>query len=169
RFGEVAHPLGLDDHHLDAGLTQQAHPLPLVAAARLHHRLADAVLLQPRQQLAMALDAVGERRLRARPYRRIDLALGDIDADKPALLCHPPRPFLARSGFEPKQLFGFKEDTAPVPRSTTGFGLWDLRAQMRRRAAAPTAARSHILPNPQDTRDLVSTNSRRIVERRSLD
>ena len=140
-------------------------PALLVAAAGLQHRLADAVLLQPRHQLATALGGVGKRRFRpaiGSPHRSF---LGDIDADKLVLLCHPPAPFLARSGFEPVQLFGFKEDTAPVPRSATGFGLRDLRAQMRRRAAASTAARSHILPKRPDTRDLLSAISRKSLRK----
>ena len=50
RPGEVADPLGIDDHHLEARLAQQPGPAPLVAAAGLHHSLADAMLAQPRHQ-----------------------------------------------------------------------------------------------------------------------
>lgn len=111
RPGEVADPLGVDDQHFQAGLTQQCRPAPLVAATGFHHGLANSVLAQPIRQLSSSLRVVGKRRFRTgRPYRCIDLSLGDVEADKRAVLCHPPLPSLLGSGSTAHATVRVKED-----------------------------------------------------------
>src|SRR4029077_19345048 len=144
------------------GPAQQPRPALLIATAGLHHRFANAVLVQPGQQLATPLGAVGKRRFRAKPYRRIDLPFGNIDADNRAVLCHPPAPFLARAGSRPMQLFGFRKtpDLSLAPLQASRLG--DLRAQIWRRAAVGSSrpfahsakADVHKRPCPLRTRPL---------------
>src|SRR6266851_4330924 len=99
RFGEIAHPLGIDDAYRNPRLAQRLGPTALVAAAGLHHRQPDPVVAQPGDQLLLA-----RRRARLRQPQlqranaRLGLQLGNINADNPARLWHPPTPFLARPG-----------------------------------------------------------------------
>jgi hypothetical protein len=111
RSGEAAHPLGIGDSDLDADLAQRLGPVPFVAAARLHGRLADLVLAKPGNQLAPPLFVTGERLpLRQRANARIHLVLGHIDTDdNESVLCHHPRPSLLGSGSKPMQLFGLRK------------------------------------------------------------
>src|SRR6185437_2869627 len=55
RAGEAAHLLRVDDADLEAGLAQRLGPVLLVAAGRLHGRLADLVLAKAGDQLAPSL------------------------------------------------------------------------------------------------------------------
>jgi len=137
RSGEVAHPFRIDDPNLDPGVTQRLGPLALVAAARLHHRLADLVPAQPRGQLAPAFRRACKRALqRRRANANIHLVLGDVDPrDNEFILCHHPAPFLARSGLEAHATVRVEEDTGSVPRSPTGSTAFEHdRAQIQRRA-----------------------------------
>ncbi len=65
------------------------------------------------------------------------------------LFCAILRLLPCSSGLEAHPTVRVKEDTTPVPRSTTGLCLGDLRAQGRRRAAVRAVARHHILHNRQ--------------------
>src|SRR5208337_5553664 len=73
-------------------------------------------------------------RRRQAPSRRANAAVGfvlcNIEADNSRLLWHPPFPSLLVRALTPMQLFGFKEDAGPVPRSPTGsaFGVYGLRS-----------------------------------------
>ena len=72
----------------------------VLAAARLHHRLADLVPAQPRGQLAPTFRRACERTpQRQRTNANVHLVLGNINPrDNQIILCHHPAPFLARSG-----------------------------------------------------------------------
>jgi len=111
RQRKAADPLGVDDPNLDAGLAQHLGPGPLIAAARLHHRLAHLVLAKPGHQLAVTLCSARVRLpQRQRANARIHLVLGHIDAhDNHFILCHHPLPSLLGSGSKPLQLFGLRK------------------------------------------------------------
>ena len=68
----------------------------------------------------------------------------------------------------PSQLFGFRKtpDLSLAPLQAQALETFGLRSGDGRLLEA--AARSHILAPAPDTRDLLSTESRQIVERRSL-
>jgi hypothetical protein len=99
RFGEAAHPLGIDDPDFDAGLTHRFGPVSLVAAGSFHSCLADLVLAHPAAMLAGPLRcsgrSAGETTIesthppcpRPHQYRRQHL-----------ILCHHPLPSLLGSG-----------------------------------------------------------------------
>src|SRR5207244_1492744 len=141
--------------NFDFGVTQRFGPLAFVAAARLHHRLADFLPAQPRSQLAPALNRACKRTpQRQRANANIHLVFGNIDSrDNEIILCHHPAPFLARSGLEAHATVRVEEDTGPVPRSPTGSQ--GLRA---RSGSGPATggwlrtARSPILADFPDTR-----------------
>src|SRR5207244_9814098 len=83
---------------------------------------------------------------------RISLQLGNIDTHNPALLCHPPIPFLARAGSHAHATVRVEGSTGPVPRSPSGSasGGDGLRSSDGRLLF--TAARSHTLSNFRHTR-----------------
>ena len=122
RSGEAAHPLGVDDPDFDVGFTQRLGPVPLIATARLHGRLADLVLAKPADQRAPSLCAAREHLpSRQRANARIHLVLCHVDTDDNEIaLCHHPAPFLARSGLEAHATVRVEEDTGSVPRSPSG-------------------------------------------------
>ena len=167
RFGEVANPFRVHDPDFDTGRAQRFRPAALVTAARLHHRPADPVRAHPRHQPGPAFRRARRRQAQSlRTNAGVDFALCDIQADKSRLLWHPPLPSLLVRALAPMQLFGFKEDARPVPRSLTGSGLRGSRAQIRRRAVASTAARSPNLPHSPDTRGVApsyETSERRRI------
>ena len=125
RSGEAAHPLRVDDADLDAGLAQRLGPVLLVAAGRLHGRLADLVLAKPGDQLAPSLWTTRKRLpLRQRANARIHLVLGHVNADdNNPILCHHPLPSLLGSGSKPMQLFGLRKtpDLSLAPRQARGL------------------------------------------------
>jgi hypothetical protein len=126
RFGKAANPFRIDDEDLDADRAKGFRRAPLITAARLHHRPSDPVRARPRRQRGQAFRRA--RRRQAPPGRTnagVDFALCNIEADNSRLLWHPPFPSLLVRALTPMQLFGFKEDTGPVPRSPSGFASGD--------------------------------------------
>ena len=130
---EVAHPLGIDDAHLDASASRRslAQP-PLVPAAGLHHRRADPV--SPR---ASAADCVDPLRVSANEaptdtdrMRRVDLLLGNIDTDNRPLLCHPPIPSLLVRAPGPCNCSGLRKtpDLSLAPPQASALGVNGLRS-----------------------------------------
>ncbi len=124
-FGEMANPFRIDDPDFYASGAQGLRPAALVTAARLHHRPADPVCAHPRHQLGLAFRRARRRHAQSlRTNAGVDFALCDIEADKSRLLCHPPVPSLLVRALTPMQLFGFKEDARPVPRSLHRVPPW---------------------------------------------
>ena len=126
RLGEVANPFRIDDPDFDASGAQSIRPAALVTAARLHHRPADPVRPHPRHQLGPAFRRARRRHAQSlRTNAGVDFVLCNIKADNSRLLWHPPLPSLLVRALTPMQLFGFKEDAEPVPRSPSGFASGD--------------------------------------------
>jgi hypothetical protein len=144
RSGEAAHPLRIDDPDFDIGLAQRLGPVPLVAAACLHHCLGHLVLAKPRDQLPPSLHGAWERPpLRQRANARIHLGHVDTD-DNEIVLCHHPAPFLARSGLEAHATVRVEEDTGSVPCSPSGSRAFEHeRAQIQRRAVGENRPFAH--------------------------
>jgi hypothetical protein len=137
RFGEIAHPLGIDDAYGNASLAQRRGAAALVAAAGLHHRQPDCVVAQPSDQFPLA-----RRRARKRPPQpqrantHVRLQFGNINADNPALVWHPPTPFLARAGSRAHATVRVEGRHRTCPSLTLRVRLRGTRAQVQRRAAA---------------------------------
>src|SRR6266568_5716246 len=153
RFGEVANPLGIDDPDSDAGRAQSLGPTPFISATGLHHRRRNAVLAQPSDHLLLTLQRARPRQTDPqRPDKPIDLRLRNVDADNPAVLCHPPIPFLARPGSHALATVRVKGRHRTSPSLSLRFCLGWPRAQVQRRAVFRATARSHILADFRHTR-----------------
>src|ERR1700737_3165103 len=165
RSGEAANALRIDDPNLDLGVTQRLGPLALVAAARLHHRLADLPPAEPRCQFAATFGCGCKcAPQRQRTNADIHLVLGDIDSrDNEIILCHHPAPFLARFGLQAHATVRVEEDTGPVPRSPAGSMAFEHeRAQIQRRAVGENRpfAHSDRFCGHKSTKETVKTIAR---------
>lgn len=111
RFRKVANPFGIDDPYFKTCLAQRLGPYLLVAAACLHHCLADPMLAKPCNQTPSPRRGCwASPPLRYGPNARINLVFGNIDADdNQIVLCHHPLPSLPGTGSQPLQLFGLRK------------------------------------------------------------
>src|SRR5208337_830457 len=135
RLGEMTNPFRIDDPDFDAGRAQGLRPAPLITAARLHHRPADPVRSQPREQLGLAFRSARRRQAQTlRTNAGVDFALGDIEADNARSLWHTPTPFLARTGSHAHATVRAYGRRQICPSLLRRFLLGGPRAQIQRRA-----------------------------------
>jgi hypothetical protein len=145
--------LGIDDAYRNPGLAQRLAPPALIAAAGLHHRQPNRMVAQPGDQLLLPAGVLGCDSYSCR--ERMHASAFSLETSMPTILSWcgilPLSSLLVRA-LAPKQLFGFKEDGGPVPRSPSEFssGGHGLRSSDGRLRVA--AARSHTLPHLPDTR-----------------
>src|SRR5829696_1762203 len=154
RFREAPNPFWIDNSHFETCLTQRLGPGTLVAAACLHHRLADLMLAKPRNQTASPRRGRREGPpLCYGPNACIHLVLGNIDPDdNQIILCHHPLPSLPGTGLKLLQLFGLRktpELSLALFAGSVAFGRNGLSSGNGRLVRT---ARCHILADFRDTR-----------------